>query len=86
MAQLVTRLAVLPRALSTATVPDAVEHMRLFTQYVWVASLNDGAHPGHPAEKEAHIFVGSKATREHVSQEIKQFKELPDHINTGQSE
>ncbi|MEM9775141.1 MAG: GFA family protein [Chloroflexota bacterium] len=53
--------------------------------YVWVASLDDGAHPEHPADKEAHIFIGSKADWEHVSPDIQQFDSMPDNIGIGQS-
>lgn len=51
--------------------------------YVWVASLDDGAHPGHPAEKEGHIYVGSKAPWEMVSDGIPHFSEESDSFGIG---
>lgn len=32
--------------------------------YVWVASLDEGAHPGHPADKDMHVFTDSRAAWE----------------------
>ena len=52
--------------------------------YVWVASIDDGAHPGHPAEKEAHIFTSSKAPWEHVSTKLPHFDEINSAISIGQ--
>lgn len=53
--------------------------------YVWVASLDGGAHPGHPADKEVHIFVGSKVPWEQVADGLPQFDQLPSNIGIGQS-
>ena len=51
--------------------------------YVWVASLDGGAHPGHPTNREAHIFVGSKAPWEQVADGLPQFNRLPNNIGIG---
>ena len=51
--------------------------------YVWVASLDEGAHPGHPADKEAHILIGSKASWEDLEGKIPQYENLCDSIGIG---
>lgn len=51
--------------------------------YVWVASLDDGAHPGHPADKEVHIYVGSKAPWENIGSAIPQFSDQSDNCGIG---
>ena len=53
--------------------------------YLWVASLDEGAHPGHPTDKEVHIFVGSKAPWENVEKSHPHFAELPDNIGIGKN-
>ncbi len=52
--------------------------------YVWIASLDDGAHPGHPDDKEAHIFVDSKAPWEQIPAGTRQFDGMPDDIGIDQ--
>ncbi|MFK7802536.1 MAG: GFA family protein [Anaerolineae bacterium] len=52
--------------------------------YVWVASLDGGAHPGHPADKEAHIFVESKAPWEQIPAETLQYAAMPSDIGIDQ--
>ena len=42
--------------------------------YVEVPTLDGGVDPGHPRDMESHIYVGSKAEWEHVSDEIPQFE------------
>ncbi len=51
--------------------------------YVWVASLDDGMHPGHPADKEGHIFVGSKAQWEIISNDLPHFDAESDSLGIG---
>ncbi|MBL9046061.1 MAG: GFA family protein [Tabrizicola sp.] len=52
--------------------------------YFMPATLDGGAHPGHPADKESHIHVGSKAVWEHIADDLPKYeKASPDEIATG---
>ena len=52
--------------------------------YFGPATLDGGVHPGHPADKESHIHVGSKAEWDHFNDSLPRFdKESPDEIITG---
>jgi hypothetical protein len=52
--------------------------------YLCPGSLDDGAHPGHPADKESHIYVGSKASWETIADGLPQYDTTsPDEIITG---
>lgn len=52
--------------------------------YYAPATLDAGAHPGHPAERESHIHVGSKAGWERMEASLPRFEEAsPDEIITG---
>lgn len=49
--------------------------------YFMPATLDGGAHPGHPADKESHIHVASKATWERLTDDLPKFDEAsPDEI------
>jgi hypothetical protein len=51
--------------------------------YLLPATLDGGRHPGHPAHKECHIYVGSKAEWERISDGLPQYEESsPDEIIT----
>jgi len=52
--------------------------------YFMPATLDGGAHPGHAADKEAHIHVGSKAVWERIAGDLPIFETTsPDEIITG---
>ena len=52
--------------------------------YYAAATLDGGAHPGHPADKEAHAFVGSKAGWERIEGSLPRYDgPSPDEIVTG---
>lgn len=52
--------------------------------YLMAATLDGGVDPGHPPEKEAHIWVGSKAEWDRIGDDLPQFGEAsPDEIVTG---
>ena len=52
--------------------------------YFSPATLDGGVHPGHPAGKETHILVGSKAEWEHIGGDLPQYDTTsPDEIITG---
>jgi hypothetical protein len=47
------------------------------------ATLDGGKHPGHPADKECHTHVGSKAEWERICDGLPQYPEAsPDEIIT----
>ena len=49
--------------------------------YFMPATLDGGIHPGHPQDRESHIHVGSKASWEHISDDLPKFEEAsPDEI------
>ena len=51
--------------------------------YFLPATLDGGEHPGHPADKEAHIYVGSKAKWERISDDLPKYEtSSPDEIVT----
>jgi hypothetical protein len=51
--------------------------------YVTPGSLDDGAHPGHPSEKESHIYVRSKVSWETIADGLPQYETTsPDEIIT----
>lgn len=51
--------------------------------YFSPATLDDGVHPGHPPDKEAHTFVGSRAKWDHFNDHLPRFDEgSPDEILT----
>jgi hypothetical protein len=52
--------------------------------YFFPATLDGGVHPGHPADKESHIYVGSKAVWDTVSGSLPKYDTTsPDEIITG---
>lgn len=52
--------------------------------YYAAATLDGGASPGHPADKEAHTFVGSKAGWERIEGSLPRYEAAsPDEIVTG---
>ncbi len=52
--------------------------------YFMPATLDSGKHPGHPADKECHIYVGSKAEWERIPDGLPEYTESsPDEIVTG---
>jgi len=52
--------------------------------YVAPATLDGGAHPGHPPDKECHIYVRSKAVWEDIGDDLPKFEaSSPDEIITG---
>ena len=52
--------------------------------YLAPATLDGGAHPGHPADKESHIHVGSKAEWEQIAGGLPMYDAAsPDKIITG---
>jgi hypothetical protein len=49
--------------------------------YFFPATLDGGVHPGHPAGKECHIYVGSRSEWEHLSDELPKYDTTsPDEI------
>lgn len=51
--------------------------------YVQVATLDGGVHPGHPADRESHIYVRSAAVWERIGNDHPQFHTTsPDEIIT----
>lgn len=62
----------------------ATEESERTLMYLMAATLDDGKHPGHPANKECHIFVASKAEWDRISDGLPQFAEAsPDEIVTA---
>ena len=52
--------------------------------YFMPATLDGGAHPGHPADKEPHIHVGSKAEWERITDDLPKYDQAsPDEIAAG---
>ncbi len=52
--------------------------------YFFPATLDGGVHPGHPAGKESHIYVGSKAEWEAICVSLPQYETTStDGIITG---
>ena len=52
--------------------------------YFSPATLDGGVHPGHPAEKESHTYVGSKAEWDCLGENLARFeRESPDEIMTA---
>jgi hypothetical protein len=46
-------------------------------------TLDGGVHPGHPAEKEAHVYVGSKAEWDRIGDDLPKYDaSSPDEIIT----
>lgn len=51
--------------------------------YFMPATLDNGAHPGHPSDKECHIHVGSKAVWDDICGDLPKYEEAsPDEIET----
>ena len=46
--------------------------------YFFSATLDDGAHPGHPPNKECHNWVSSKAHWETIADELPKFHSEPE--------
>jgi len=62
----------------------AYEDSELKLMYFAPATLDGGKHPGHPADKECHIYVGSKAEWERIADGLPQYVESsPDEIVTA---
>ena len=52
--------------------------------YMLPATLDGGAHPGHPVETESHIYVRSRATWERLADDLPKYSTTsPDEIITG---
>jgi hypothetical protein len=52
--------------------------------YFSPGTLDGGVHPGHPADKECHIYVGSKAEWERIADDLPQYDtSSPDEIMTA---
>lgn len=52
--------------------------------YFAAATLDGGVHPGHPAGKESHIYLGSKAEWDCLGEGIARYEtDSPDEIITG---
>lgn len=52
--------------------------------YLAAATLDGGVHPGHASDKEAHIYVGSRAEWDRLTDGIPQYDtDGPDDIITG---
>lgn len=52
--------------------------------YFLPATLDGGAHPGHPDDKESHIYVRSKAPWERLTDDLPQYATTsPDEIITA---
>jgi hypothetical protein len=52
--------------------------------YFLPATLDGGAHPGHPADRESHIYVGSKAAWDRFADDLPKYEtSSPDEIVTG---
>ena len=51
--------------------------------YLAAATLDGGVHPGHPSDKESHIYVGSKAEWDRLGEGIARYEaDSPDEIVT----
>lgn len=51
--------------------------------YFAAATLDGGKHPGHPADKESHIYVGSRAEWDRFDDDLPKYeKNSPDEIIT----
>ena len=51
--------------------------------YFAPGTLDGGVHPGHPVDKEAHIYVGSKAEWDHIADGLPMYDtSSPDEIIT----
>lgn len=53
--------------------------------YYWAASLDDGMHPGHPQDRECHIFVGSRASWDRFDQVLEAHDAQAEDIGPGRS-
>ena len=51
--------------------------------YYWAASLDEGMHPGHPQDRECHIFVGSKPCWDPLDQALPRHDTIPDNVGPG---
>lgn len=52
--------------------------------YISPGTLDGGAHPGHPADKECHTYLRSKAPWERLGDDLPKFEaSSPDEIITG---
>ena len=51
--------------------------------FYYPATLDDGVHPGHPKEKEAHVHVNSMAEWDRITDKLPQFTEGPDNTILG---
>lgn len=61
----------------------AYEDQERELMYLMPATLDGGVHPGHPADKECHIHVASKAVWDHIGGDLPQYAEAsPDEIQT----
>ena len=61
----------------------AYEESEPILMYVSPATLDGGVHPGHPPDKESHIYVGSKAEWDTLGEGIARFEaDSPDEIIT----
>lgn len=51
--------------------------------YYWAASLDEGMHPGHPPNRECHIFVGSKASWDRFAENLDTHTAMSPDIGLG---
>ena len=62
----------------------AYEKSEAKLMYFSLGTLDGGAHPGHPADKECHIYVGSKAESERIADDLPKYEtNSPDEIVTA---
>lgn len=60
------------------------EESEQVVMYLMAATLDGGAHPGHPADKESHIYMRSKAPWDRTADDLVQYETTsPDEIITG---
>jgi hypothetical protein len=52
--------------------------------YIMPATLDGGVHPGHPPNKESHIYMGSRAEWDRTADDLAKYETTsPDEIITG---
>ncbi len=52
--------------------------------YYWAATLDGGAHPGHPPERECHIHWASRTAWERPGDDgLARFDEIPEGVGPG---
>ncbi len=52
--------------------------------YIMPATLDGGAHPGHPPDKESHVYMGFRAEWDRTADDLAKYETTsPDEIITG---